>query len=273
MLGAVDAVRGSFRAFSSHHGEISTDAILASAAIPNLFRSVRIGSGVYWDGLFSQNPPVRDLRHADPDEIWVIQINPTTVEREPRSVDEIANRRNELAGNLSLYQEINFIEDMNHWFDKGTLTSEGFHHVTIRVLERARTQKTMTWGVASKMNRDPAFLAELIELGRSQAEMQVQSILFEDAWGGSDLDHAMTMFAPDAVASSEHPRARLAPTQDHGKIREFVDAMSLRPDASRARICHENVRWDVRSAADPTFHAKVVANFRNGRAQRVVITE
>ena len=26
-----------------------------------MFRSVHTGGGVYWDGLFSQNPPVRDL--------------------------------------------------------------------------------------------------------------------------------------------------------------------------------------------------------------------
>ena len=46
------------------------------AAIPNLFRAVRLEDGTYWDGLFSQNPPVRELLDAQPHALWVIQINP-----------------------------------------------------------------------------------------------------------------------------------------------------------------------------------------------------
>ena len=42
--------------------------ILASAAIPNLFRSVKVDGGTYWDSLFSQNPPVRELLDTRPDE-------------------------------------------------------------------------------------------------------------------------------------------------------------------------------------------------------------
>jgi len=35
--------------------------VLASAASANLFRAVRLEDGTYRDGLFSQNPPVREL--------------------------------------------------------------------------------------------------------------------------------------------------------------------------------------------------------------------
>jgi NTE family protein len=93
-VGAVNVLTGEFGVFTSHRRErvassgasswvfngdresgISVDAVLASAAIPPIFRAVRIGRSVYWDGLFSQNPPVRELLDAQPDEIWVIQIN------------------------------------------------------------------------------------------------------------------------------------------------------------------------------------------------------
>ena len=83
LLGAVDVMSGEFKAFDSRAGEITADAVLASAAIPTLFRSVHMDSGVYWDGLFSQNPPVRELLDTDPDEIWVIQINPKEMPAEP----------------------------------------------------------------------------------------------------------------------------------------------------------------------------------------------
>jgi NTE family protein len=69
VLGAVDVMSGVFKAFDSRRGEITADAVLASAAIPTLFRSVPVDGGLYWDGLFSQNPPVRDLLDARPDEI------------------------------------------------------------------------------------------------------------------------------------------------------------------------------------------------------------
>ncbi len=38
LVGAVDVCSGQFKAFSSARGEIGTDAVLASAAVPNLFR-------------------------------------------------------------------------------------------------------------------------------------------------------------------------------------------------------------------------------------------
>ena len=86
VLGAVDVMSGVFKAFDSRRGEITADAVLASAAIPTLFRSVPVDGGLYWDGLFSQNPPVRDLLDARPDEIWVVQINPQERSTEPRTM-------------------------------------------------------------------------------------------------------------------------------------------------------------------------------------------
>jgi NTE family protein len=109
LIGAVDVLSGEFRAFNSRRERITADMILASAAIPTAFRTVHTAGGSFWDGLFSQNPPVRELLDAQPDELWVIQINPKTRSSEPRSVLAIADRRNELAGNLSLYQELHFI--------------------------------------------------------------------------------------------------------------------------------------------------------------------
>ncbi len=75
-LGAVDVLSGAFKTFSSARGEISVEALLASAAVPTLFPAVELEGRVYWDGLFSQNPPVRDLPRAEPTELWVLQINP-----------------------------------------------------------------------------------------------------------------------------------------------------------------------------------------------------
>src|SRR6185295_16246027 len=95
VVGAVDVLSGKFRAFHSYHEAITPDMVLASAAIPNVFPAVHTDGGTFWDGLFSQNPPVHELLDAAPDELWVIQINPTARAEEPRTVLDIADRRNE----------------------------------------------------------------------------------------------------------------------------------------------------------------------------------
>jgi NTE family protein len=77
---------GEVKVFSSARREITLDAVLASAAVPNLFRAVPIEGSLYWDGLFSQNPPVRELPDAQPDEIWVVQVNPPGRASEPRLI-------------------------------------------------------------------------------------------------------------------------------------------------------------------------------------------
>jgi NTE family protein len=135
VLGAVDVRSGAFRAFHSRQERITADMVLASAAIPTVFRSVAVDGELYWDGLFSQNPPVRELLEAEPGELWVIQVNPLEQEREPRSVLEIADRRNELAGNLSLYQELGFIETIDELLAEGALDPG---QVVVRVIELPR---------------------------------------------------------------------------------------------------------------------------------------
>jgi len=178
LVGAVNVLSGEFKAFRSHNfvGDgnrvfndsqsdgISVEAILASAAIPTLFRAVGIGKDVYWDGLFSQNPPVRELPDASPDEIWVIQINPEKYGSEPKTLPQIMDRRNDLSGNLSLYQETYFIKTINKWVEDGSLS--GTKH---KVIEVKWIQMLRELDAESKLNRDPSFIREMMAYGEEQA--------------------------------------------------------------------------------------------------------
>src|SRR5579884_1634736 len=104
LIGAVEVRSGWFEVFRGP--DLCAEAVLASTALPRLFPAVTVpGRGRYWDGLFSQNPPVRDLVDYRPDELWVVQINPPTRTEVPTTADAITDRQNELAGNLSLEQE------------------------------------------------------------------------------------------------------------------------------------------------------------------------
>lgn len=172
LIGAVDVCSGEFKAFKSRKGEITVEAILASAALPTLFRAVHTGGGVYWDGLFSQNPPIRDLCGRKPDEIWVIQINPETSESEPKRVPNMIDRRNELAGNLSLNQEIFFIEKVNDWIREGVFAGTGHKTIEVRRIPMLRALSS-----ESKMNRDPRFIQGLIAHGEEQAEVFLKELV------------------------------------------------------------------------------------------------
>jgi NTE family protein len=165
LIGAADVVSGEFKAFSSYRDKINVDMVLASAALPTLFRAVHTNGGVYWDGLFSQNPPVRELPDAKPDEIWVIQIDPQARATEPKTMPDIMDRRNELAGNLSLYQEIYFIEKINEWVAEGVLSGTKHNVIEVKWIEMLRELDS-----ESKMNRDPQFIQGLMAYGEDQAE-------------------------------------------------------------------------------------------------------
>ena len=164
LVGAVDVRTGHFQAFSSARGEVSSEAVLASAAIPTLFRAIHIGSGVYWDGLFSQNPPVRELPDCKPDAIWVIRINPPGRSDEPKTIHDIADRRNELSGNLSLSQELYFIEKINELVRTGAFAKAKYKEIELGFIELERDLD-----MASKLDRNPAFISDLMTLGEERA--------------------------------------------------------------------------------------------------------
>jgi NTE family protein len=278
LLGAVDVLSGSFKAFNSAHGEISTDAVLASAAIPHLFRSVPVDGNLYWDGLFSQNPPVGDLLDAHPDEIWVIQINPTERVTEPTSVVEIEDRRNELGGNLSLYQELNFIERIDRLIERGALRGDSYRPVTVRILEMNRPPSSERLGYASKLNRDPRFLRTLIQQGEEQAGEFLAALRFEQAWDDGDLDTVVDFFADDAALVSTAPFRELPLTRDPAARRDFMAGRltaGVGIDHNRRQVVKRNhVTWRVR-ATDPAGDRRVagiaVADFRDGRVIRFAL--
>lgn len=120
MLGAANVTSGALAKFVSAHEPIRVEHVLASCAVPNIFPAVPIGGDAYWDGLFSDNPPVEELLRPRsvgeaniPDEIWLIKINPTASRRVPVKPGEIIDRRNQLEGNISLFQQLGHLEFMN----------------------------------------------------------------------------------------------------------------------------------------------------------------
>lgn len=166
VVGTVDVNGGVFETFTNE--DVTVETILASAAVPNLFEAVEIHGHYHWDGLFSQNPPINALMSVPPerkpDELWIVQINPQEFEGEPDTLDVIADRRNELSGNISLNQELNFIERVNDWVDDGYLPESEFSHTEIHRIEMGER-----FHCSTKVDRDRKFLDELMNLGHERA--------------------------------------------------------------------------------------------------------
>ncbi len=166
VVGTVNVNAGEFETFTNE--SVTPEAVLASAAVPNLFEGVLLHGHLHWDGLFSQNPPINDLMSVDPshkpDELWIIQVNAQEIEGTPTTVDEIADRRNELSGNISLNQELRFIDWVNGWIDDGLLPRDRFSRTAIHRIEMGKRYHCST-----KLDRSPDFIEELMELGETKA--------------------------------------------------------------------------------------------------------
>jgi NTE family protein len=252
LVGAVDVLSGEFRAFNSRRDRITSETILASAAIPTLFRSVSPGDGgTYWDGLFSQNPPVRELTDEGPDEIWVVQINPKELQTEPRTVLEIVDRRNELSGNLSLYQELRSIEKIDQLLEEGLLSPGGkYKQIVVRVIELSRSRFSRSLGTASKLDRDPRFIEDLMSHGEARADEFLAALAFEDAWRSRDLEAVVSFFAEDAELVSSAPFPGQGTYKGRARIRSFVTeyiAEELSMDLTRKQVARNGVSWVVRT--------------------------
>jgi NTE family protein len=166
LVGATNIQSGDRTVFDGR--TLTYDELVASAAVPLLYRAVQAGNALYWDGLFSTNPPVREFTDLDevPDEIWLLQINPQRREQEPKNVRDIVDRRNELAGNLSLAQELYFIDRVNRLRSEHDTLQAKYKHITIRVVELA-----LELDYASKLDRSADLLQALLEHGKQRAAL------------------------------------------------------------------------------------------------------
>lgn len=184
LVGASDVLEGAFKIFSSAFNEIRVESLLASAAIPNLFPAVEANGHAYWDGIFSQNPPIFSfIQKASmgkiplPQEIWIIQVNPSHFDSIPESPQDIFDRRNHLAGNLSLQHELKLLEIVNLLVQERALTDVFRRRIAFDATEpiavhfiRMSEDLRGSLDYPSKLSRQPTQIARLIADGEAQAE-------------------------------------------------------------------------------------------------------
>jgi NTE family protein len=148
--------------------ELSTDALLASACIPQLHRAVEVAGEYYWDGGFIGNPVLKPLiRVCSARDIVLVKVNPLLRAQLPISARDIVDRLNEVTMNAALIRELGVIATINRLVKEGTLTDP--RYVDIRLHAIADEAVMAALGVRSKNNTAWAFLTYLREAGRAAA--------------------------------------------------------------------------------------------------------
>jgi NTE family protein len=116
----------------------------------------------------------RSAKDEKPDEIWVVRINPQEIDRqrELTSLEDIRDRENDLAGNLSLNQELDHILTMNHWLAESGGAHPVFGSRKTVVVRTIKMRRETAWGLrlASKFHRSQEHMKRLHDEGREVAE-------------------------------------------------------------------------------------------------------
>lgn len=163
-LGAARVLEGGGEALPGE--SLTLDDVIASAAVPPLFRAVPARGKLWWDGLYSQNPPLRHMLDVSPkpDEVWLIRLNPEARAEEPTTAQDIADRRNEMAGNLPIEQEVFFVRKINQLIVDFPALGARYRPIIVR-----QVGLDIPLDYVSKLDRSAAQIARLMARGRERA--------------------------------------------------------------------------------------------------------
>lgn len=165
---AATAVRtGQPRIFDCN--DLSIDALLASACLPQIFRAIEIDGQPYWDGGYGGNPALWPLIYnTDAMDVVLVQINPLHRADLPDTPAEISDRVNEITFNAGLIGELRAIHFVQQLIAKGKLSPSEYKNLRLHMV--ADEAGLAPLHPSSKLNTEREFLEALHSLGRAAAE-------------------------------------------------------------------------------------------------------
>ncbi|MGX6647868.1 patatin-like phospholipase family protein [Maricaulaceae bacterium MS644] len=204
-VSATNVETGRSRVFG--RDEITPDAVMASAALPFMFKAVTVDGAPYWDGGYMGNPPLWPIfDHAESDDVLIIQINPFQRSGAPRAARDIVSRLNEITFNASLLRELRSVEFVNRLIEDGRMDGTGYRPVRMHMIGDEDFLASL--GASSKLNAEQAFFELLFEKGRAAAEAWLDAHA-SDVGVRSSLDIA-SLFEGDQDALDGERIARKA---------------------------------------------------------------
>jgi NTE family protein len=171
LLGATRVRDGALRIFRNR--DLTYDAVLASACLPQLHQAVSIDGEPHWDGGYAANPPLMPLVTATrASDLMVVQIIPTNYAELPTTSPAIDKRVNQITFNSSLQRDLEALSMMAQLCREGDMQSSGLGRKLRRLKLHRLTAEDHVDGLGafSFMNTDWAHLQHLRDQGRSAAD-------------------------------------------------------------------------------------------------------
>lgn len=169
-ISATDVERGRVRVFARE--EITLEAVLASACLPQTFQAVEINGAAYWDGGYMGNPSLFPLIYSGaPQDVLLVMLNPLERPGTPRRAAEISERLNEITFNASLIGELRAIAFVQRLIDDGMLKEpmlKKYRRLNIHAIKGG--QDLLAYGLATKYDTRWRLLTELRDKGRAAAD-------------------------------------------------------------------------------------------------------
>ena len=189
-------------------GELSVDAVMASACLPFLFRPVEIGGEAYWDGGYIGNPALYPLVD-DPvcRDIVIVQINPMRRDDLPTTARAIMNRVNEITFNAALIKELRAIHLLHALIEMEGLETERYRDVRVHIIHTADEVQHLE--ASSKLNAEWEYLTYLFERGRGWASTWLDAHF-------DDLGRRQTLDLDDLFADTLKPIEAIEDVQPEG---------------------------------------------------------
>jgi NTE family protein len=186
-VSATDMRTGLARIFSG--GEISLDAVMASACLPDLFDPVVIGGQHYWDGGYSANPPLDPLLHSRrcPTDMLIVQLTPFTTETVAGNVVETMSRVNDISFSACLQRDLDSLMRLQRSVRSGGVIDPEWRRVAaVNLHLLAAADDLGGRGPTAKSDTRWSTLEELHDLGYRTADTWLET-------HREDLGHASTL--------------------------------------------------------------------------------
>lgn len=160
---ATDVETGKIKVFATE--ELTSEHVLASAALPLVFEAVEIGGRHYWDGGYMGNPALYPLyTNSKSSDVLLIQINPIERKGVPKTAAAIQDRINEITFNATLLREFRTAEFVGRLVDDGRLPPTKYKHIRIHRIAMSDTLRDLQ--ADSKMHASWDFFCMLRDAGR-----------------------------------------------------------------------------------------------------------
>ena len=221
LIAATDVATGRARLF--RRSELTVEAVLASACLPQLHHAVEIEGRAYWDGGFSANPDLMTLAAESPvGDTLLVLLNPVEKAGRPRTARDIAAEFNRVTFSQPLLRDIaeitNLAGDRPGFFARPGPRARRIGGHRFHLIEAGR--HTSVLAPETKLRPDRELLDLLHGAGREEAGRWLDRCK-RDIGRRSSIDLGGHFFGPlQSLAPAKPETSDTQPEQEAAAIAE-----------------------------------------------------